>query len=115
MPSLDDIPSCSYSSLESEFLKSVNASGTALKEFANHFAEVQKQSCEGPSKIASTSSAIAHSVASNILAMSTSLLELDTRSKEIETNLIDDIDGILQCLTIEDVPSSNHSRQQIEG
>ena len=104
-----DAPTISFLSLESDFLKSVSENELSIIEFASRFAEMQERRLDQPT------SAVAFQAATNIITMSTSFTQLQTRANEIENELLVDIEGILDQLTLEDKAPGSSQRQETRG
>lgn len=92
------------SSLEYDFLDAVIDSDSSTRNFADRFKELHDSSFTELSRSSLPTVAMAYSTASNISTISSSFIELEYKSTELEKELLSEIDSILKDLTLEDFP-----------
>ena len=90
-----------YLSLEVEFLDSVTKSESAIETFADRLLHLQDDAHEGLQTTVSNV-ALIHDTATRLQILSESFIDIETKSTQVEENLLHDIDNFLQQLSLED-------------
>lgn len=104
----DDFLYRTCSSLEIEFLNTIVDGEFAMNDFAKRLTKLQESSEQSLSPCTSKSTAaIAYTAASSISIISSSFIELESISKDIENDLFTDVTDVLQHLTLHDCDSSS--------